>query len=269
MVYSECVTNRTPFLEITYPELERQDRKSLFSFFHLNKKNREGRIFFKSFNEQEFIGEEVCRLRNIRSAHYFLIGINPNTLEKYRRTNYYGNIKFNNYKFMIGSYDFRDLDKEYFDLSELNLENNPLETILNMCPNDENRDEVLNEILDFTALDVFMGQADRCDKNVMIERDKNGIIHIAPLYDFQYSLKVSSLFYENDFVSFRSDRDYYKFMDEHSRFRDLLESYSDEDLYSITQFAFDKRSMHIPDNYSEYLKGYSKNRRQLIKNILK
>ena len=269
MIYSECVTNRTPFLEITYPEIERQNRTSPFNFFHLNRRNPERKIFIKSFNEQEFVGEEVCRLRGIRSAHYFLVGINPNTILKYTRRNYYGDVRNDNFKYMIGSYDFRDYNKEYFDLSSIDLGDNALDTILNMCPNEENRDEVLNEILELMALDIFMGQEDRCSKNVMIEKDKNGIIHLAPIYDFQYALKNPSLYYENDIMSLRDNRDYHRFMDEYSHFRDLLDFYSDEDLYTITQSALDKHSMRIPDGHKKYLKQYSKNRRQLIKNILK
>lgn len=269
MVYSECVTSRTPFLEVTYPELERKERKSLFSFFHLNRTNPERELFVKSFNEKEFIGEEVCRRRNVNSAHYFLVGVNPNTLAKYRRTNYYGDISDNNYSFFVGSYDFRDPDKNYFNLDDLDLGKNPIESILSMCPTEENRDELLHEILELSALDVFMGQEDRCSKNIMIERSKNGIIHIAPLYDFQYSLNRPSLYYESSFMRLRSDRDYHKLMEEHSDFRELLEYFSDEDLYTITQSAFNRHSMRIPDNQKDYLKQYSSNRRKLIKNILK
>ena len=52
MVYSEIVTSKTPFLEVTYPELE--DRKPRFSLFHLNRRNPERELFVKDFNEKEF-----------------------------------------------------------------------------------------------------------------------------------------------------------------------------------------------------------------------
>lgn len=269
MVYSECVTDRTPFLEITYPEMERIGKKPKFKIFHLNKRNPERELFIKSFNEKEFVGDEVCRRIGRSSANYFLVGVNPNTTARYRCGNYYGDVKDKNYSFYIGSYDFRDPDKEYFDLESFNLGDNPIETILNMCPNAENKNELLHEILELSALDVFMGQEDRCSKNVMIEKDKNGILHIAPIYDFQYSLKRSSLYYENDFMKLRSDRDYNEIMDRYSEFKDLLEYFSYEDLYMITEAAFSRHSMYIPEGQKDYLKDYSKSRRQLIKKILK
>ena len=267
MVYSEIVTSKTPFLEVTYPELE--DRKSRFSLFHLNRRNPERELFVKDFNEKEFIGEELCRIRGRESAHYFLVGINPYYLARYRQVKRYGDVNSRNYSFLIGSYDFKDPNKEYFDLSTLSFEEDSIDRFLNMCPNNENKKELLHEILDLIALDVFMGQEDRCGKNVMFEKSSDGYIHLAPIYDFQYSIKTSSLFYRSVFHTFRSDRSYHEFMEKYGEFRDLLESYSDEDLYDITESGFNKNSMKIPEYQKGFLKDYSKKRRQLIKNILK
>jgi len=269
MVYTECVTHGTPFLELSYPEMDSIGKKPRFSFFHLNKGNHERDLFIKSFNEKDFIGEEICRRRALPSAHYFLVGINPNTIAKYRYTNYYGEVKDKNYKFLMGSYDFRDPDKEYFDLDSLDLGSNGLETVLNMCPNEENKDELLHEILELSALDVFMGQEDRASKHVMLEKDKSGIMHVAPLFNFHYTLKRPSLYYENDFIKLRSDRDYHETMDRYDEFRGLLEYFSDEDLYSITEVALGKQSMRIPEDQKSYLKEYSESRKKLIKDILK
>ncbi|MBQ1551662.1 MAG: hypothetical protein IIZ67_06130 [Bacilli bacterium] len=267
MVYSEIVTSKTPFLEVTYPEIE--DRKPKFNLFHLNRRNPERELFVKDFNEKEFIGEELCRIRGRASAHYFLVGINPNSLGRYRRMRQYGDVNSREYTFLIGSYDFRGSDKEYFDLSSLVFEDDSIDKFLSMCPNDENKKELLHEILDLMALDVFMGQEDRCGKNVMLEKSKDGSLHVAPLYDFQYSIKISSLLYRSVFHTFRSDSDYHQFMEQYGEFRDLLESYSDEDLYAITESGFKRNSMIIPENQKDFLRGYSKKRRQLIKNIIK
>ena len=103
----------------------------------------------------------------------------------------------------------------------------------------------------------------------MLEKSKDGSLHVAPLYDFQYSIKISSLLYRSVFHTFRSDSDYHQFMEQYGEFRDLLESYSDEDLYAITESGFKRNSMIIPENQKDFLRGYSKKRRQLIKNIIK
>ena len=57
----ECITNTTP----VFVTSDKEPRKSLF-----RRVEKPRKYFIKDFNPAEFIGEELCRIQNIRCSHY-------------------------------------------------------------------------------------------------------------------------------------------------------------------------------------------------------
>ena len=101
------------------------------SFF----KRKDDELYIKEFNHAEFIGEQLCLIKNIKCAHYFLVGLglfNLNYSEKY------GNISDKNYQIKLASYNFKEDDKKYFILNGCNItsENSKLDEVLNLAVDD-------------------------------------------------------------------------------------------------------------------------------------
>ena len=77
------------------------------SFF----KRKDDELYIKEFDHAEFIDEQLCLIKNIKCAHYFLVGLglfNLNYSEKY------GNISDKNYQIKLASYNFKEDDKKNF-----------------------------------------------------------------------------------------------------------------------------------------------------------
>ena len=256
---NECLRPDTS----VYLTRDRSLRKGLFY------KDEKPELFIKDFNHAEFIGEELCNIKNINCVHYFLVGCGTHNLKRYSKV---GNIK-GDYKYNIASYDFRESDKNYkFITDYLNLGNNSLfEELLELTPNDENKKELCNDLLNLLALDIYMGQTDRVSSNFMIEEDSDNNLRLAPLFDFEYSLNPTNIsnntIYESDIISFDNINEMKKFMDIYPKFRDLLLSYLDIDLCECASRAYNSRQLKFPEDKKRYYKEFDSDRKELIKKI--
>ena len=243
--------------------------KARRSFFN---KNRRPDIIIKDFNHAEFIGEELCAIKHIRCCHYFLVGI---CSFKIVEGAYYGSIKDSNYLYKIGSYDFRQKDKEYKRITEYQFDER-YDSITNMMmqvEDEENKKKLRLELINLLALDTYMGQIDRTYKNLLFEEDEHKHISLAPLFDFEYSLKRTYLrsdnIYEGDLYTFHNLEDYYKFIDMYPEFRDILASYLKIDLIKVIDNAYSRRGLIIPKDKWKYYEEFEESRKELIKKIVK
>lgn len=267
MSLEECLVNDTKIF-LVGEEKKRIKRKG----FSLVRKTPEIRIFRKDFNHAEIVGEALCSIRNLRCAHFFLIG---ESLHPFPHWVSYSDIRKSGIQIRLGSYDFRDMENyEYFQVCDIGLKDNHsfLEDILNMAPTEENQNELLNEIEELFALDTFMGQTDRYSTNILFERNKKtGELHLAPLYDFEYSLKKcymdSKMIYGNFLHPFRTREDYLAFIQEHPEFKIKLKSYLDVDLTETIQRSFRRHGLHIPNSKIPYYKDFEDGRKEFIKSI--
>lgn len=235
-------------------------------------KSEEPRMYIKNFNHAEFIGEALCNIKNIKCAHYFLVGVG---LKKEDRMANYGDIKGMGYDIRIASCDFKDKEHAYFSMSCSNIleASEGLELVLGMCPNEDNKIELMDEIIRMFALDVFMGQQDRYFNNMIFSSDDIGNIHLANLYDFEISLKSTYIdpdfIYKNDLHLFKDIDSFREFICRFPRFREELESYLDIDLVKTTIFSYDVRDLNFPEHIIKYLKSFEDERKTLIKQIIK
>lgn len=239
---------------------------------HFFSRSDEPRIFVKNFNHAEFIGETLCNMKNIKCVHYFVAGVG---LKKENRIVNYSDIKGKGYDIKIASSDFKDSEHTYFSINcRTNLEPfNGLELVLGLCPSEDNKNELTEEIIKMFALDVFMGQQDRYFNNMIFSSDVMGNIHLANLYDFEISLKStyidSDFIYKNDLHTFKDIDSFKDFMHKYPRLREELESYLDIDLVDTAIFSYDLRNLNFPEHIAKYLKDFEDDRKILIKQIIK
>lgn len=185
-------------------------------------------IYHKCFDFTEFIGEDLASIRNIRSAHYF-----PVCFGKKGTIYTISNLR-------VGSFDFYKEKITYKFCSEFDFiqdeesRSDYFSRLLERCPTEKNREELIDEVLELMALDTYMVQYDRSG-NCIYEIHPNGEIHLAPIFDYEASLDMSAFDYDsndfidysNDFFCLSNDDDYFDFMKMYPQFRDKLENYLD------------------------------------------
>lgn len=261
MLYiNECINYDTPVRLVCEKE-----KKPLFG-------KAEPKIYFKNFNHAEFIGEELCGIRNIRCAHYFIAGL---TKFKINKTLKRGEIDKYSPSIGIGSYDFTEKDKNYKRIDDYEVRaNNGFESMLKHTKNEENKKQLCRDMLEMIALDIYMGQVDRSTINFMFEEDGQGNIRLAPLYDFEYSLSKNLLrmgnsdLYTSDLYSFDTIEDCQEFIGKYPMFRDILSSYLNVNLVEVISRSYSRRGLTIPSNRWNFYMDFDKSQKEKIQKIL-
>lgn len=205
-------------------------------------------IYHKVFDVNEFIGEKLAGVRNLRTAHYFPVcfGNVKRCLSSERDYDIYT-------KYRVGSYDFKKsgvLYKTAFQLPYY-YDSKSFEILLDSCKDDNNRIDFLNEYLEMVALDVFMGQMDR-GGNLFYEFYPEGEIHLGPIFDYEMSMSdgnYSVMEYTSDFMQFLTVEDYQELMIKYPQFREMLKSYVDVSIVDTIENVFRERSF-ILDNFN-------------------
>ena len=256
----ESITDSTKVL------LLKQKEKRLF-------KSKFGKIYRKNFNPAEFVGQELCDMKNIPTARYVLVGESMFlNVERYDKV---GEINKKMFNFKIGSYDFKEDGYDYFSIGEKTFCNEgALDELLSYCPTEENKRDLLDELEELYALDTYMGQVDRKASNIIFSKNKkNGEIHMAPIFDYQLSLNKSyldsNIIYENAFDRFKTIDDYKEFIKKHPALREKLKFYLDVDLKDTVRRSFSTRGMIVPKHVNPFYEEFDKDRKELIKKIIK
>jgi hypothetical protein len=187
-------------------------------------------IYHKDFDINEFIGEELASIRGVRSAHYFPVLFE--SMEKcLERRNFFEKC----FSIRVGSFDFKEPGVKYITGPNLSFYDDfgTFDDLLDMCKDDKNREELIDELLEVYGLDIFCSQSDR-PNNLYYEFHPNGEVHISKLFDYEYSFDdVFGDFYVADFHIFRKIEDYQKFIIKYPKLEEILRSYLDVDLESV------------------------------------
>ena len=260
MTIEECLENDTPLVMI------KEERKR-------KKKEEEQPIIYKKpFNHAEFIGESLCKRREIKCATFFLSAYVPYKVSKIEK---YGRIKKYHPIIWISSFDFKKEGKAYFHgTGKPGQTGGCLNRVLGLTPTKKNQEELLDEIEEILALDTYMGQTDRHERNIIFEEDKKTKeIHLAPVFDFEYSLKSSYLdpnkIYENAIYPLRNLEDYKAFLEKHEKMREKLKYYLELSMPQIVKESFEEHGLTIPEEKIPFYKDFDKNRKELIRKILR
>ena len=196
-------------------------------------------IYHKDFDITEFIGEELAKVRGVNSVHYFPV-LFDNIENCLNIDEFFDKASV----IRVGSYDFKEKGVHYVIGCKLPFyeEFNAFDMLLDMCPSDKNREELLNEILECYGLDIFSGQMDR-PANIYYEFHPNGEVHLSKIFDYEFSLDENFCdYYITDFHIFRTIDDYQKFMIFYPKLEEILRSYLDVDLeYVIKKIALSRK----------------------------
>ena len=259
MLYiNECLTNDTPVKLVNA-----NNKKSLFE-------KKEPKTYFKKFNHAEFIGEELCNIKNIRCAHYFIAGLTQfkinKTMPVSKTDKYYPVIG-------IGSHDFKDNNKVYKTINDYPKKaDNGFESMLENARDEENKKQLCRDMLEMLALDIYMGQVDRSEVNIMFEEDKNGNIRLAPLYDFEYSLNSicinSDYLHSSALYSFNNIDGCREFVRKYPMFRDILSSYLNVNLAEVISRSYNRRRLVIPIDKWDFYMNFDQKQKEKIKSIV-
>ena len=210
-------------------------------------------IYHKDFDLNEFIGEELAGIRGIRSVHYYpvLFDSKENT---FKIRNFFDKCM----AIRVGSFDFKEPGVKYFTGPNLPIYDDfgSFEDLLEMCPSDKNREELLNELLEVYGLDIYSGQMDR-PNNIYYEFHPNGEIHMSKMFDYEQSFdEIFGEHYVADFHIFRTIEDFQKFIIKYPKFEEILRSYLDVDLERVILRMSRSRKFDLSrvdmDGYKEF-----------------
>ena len=210
-------------------------------------------IYHKDFDLNEFIGEELAGIRGIRSVHYYpvLFDSKENT---FKIRNFFDKCM----AIRVGSFDFKEPGVKYFTGPNLPIYDDfgTFDDLLEMCPSDKNREELLNELLEVYGLDIYSGQMDR-PNNIYYEFHPNGEIHMSKMFDYEQSFdEIFGEHYVADFHIFRTIEDYQKFIIKYPKFEEILRSYLDVDLERVILRMARSRKFDLSrvdmDRYKEF-----------------
>ena len=151
----------------------------------------------------------------------------------------------------------------------IDLEKDNIWNLLNCCPLDENKCQLLNEILEMFALDVYMGQKDRNHWNFIFEKYDNNI-HLGPLYDYEYSFGRidDNISYKNPLYNFCCTDDYEILYNIFPQFLDNLKFYEKLDLISIINEIGTELKLNLKNSDIEYYKSQEELSQKVLQKII-
>ena len=223
-------------------------------------------IYHKDFDLNEFIGEDLARIRGVSSVHYF-----PLLFEN--KENVFGINNFFDKCFAIrtGSFDFKEAGVQYLSACDLISKDGypSLELLLCLCPDDKNREEFLDELLEVYALDIYCAQIDR-PYNIYYEIRQDGSVHVGKLFDYEQSFDSSSgECYASDFHMFNSIDDYQDFMVKYPSLKEKLTSYLDVDLARVVKNVADSRKFSLDGCYIDTFSRFDEVTHKKLEKFLK
>lgn len=218
-------------------------------------------IFHKKFDITEFIGERLADVTGVKTVHYFPLFFGRQS--DFKRSC----IKASNIR--VGSVDFRQPDVTYkFALEFSSCNSDSFLDVLDMCLNDQNREQFIEENLKMMALDIYMYQVDR-RQNVYYEFYPNGEIHLGPLFDYEWSLySFNGYCYENDFFHFNSIEDYQEMIVKYPKFKGFLSRYLDICLDKEVEAMARERKFSIPNICIDEYKHFDEESHKRLQKIL-
>lgn len=222
-------------------------------------------VFSKYFAGNELVGEQLAKLRNLRTVEYFLTMEN----ETFGKT-FYGELESKNSgKLKISSYDFRKQDCNYLRCTRLGIYEDGFLYLLELCPSKKNRIELTNELLELFALDTYMGQDDRFYYNMLFEIDCNNNIHLAPIFDYEVSFMNNSAIYLNTLKSFPDVDSYRRFLEKFPQMAEMLKFYLDVNLSDEIKNILEAKKLDYSNVNFKFYEDYASERCKIISKILK
>ena len=193
----------------------------------------------------ELIGEFLGHYLNIDTIHYEIASLKDE----------YG----------LASESFIKPHNKYIFFKDLGLFNNfanldNLIEIRRKCKDDKNYSELVTEILKLTAIDLYMGQADRSMGNFQFRKEKKEL-HLATIYDFEESFNdVYKDHYASNLLGLDLDK-----LKVYPELKMMVDDLLTIDVDKMLEQIEDERKILIPSKRKAYYKDFIEERKLLLK----
>lgn len=152
-------------------------------------------LFEFEYMINELLGEEFCKLINLKSAKYSIVQLDS---EAFSNIYGYGIRNSNKQKYSLITRDFKESNKKYINALKIlklyysNMEESYfsyIKKLKNLCANEENFRVFKETMFKRLIVDFFMGQTDRRNpENTLFEKDKKTkVFGLSPMFDFECS----------------------------------------------------------------------------------
>lgn len=210
-----------------------------------------GSMYFpKPANLNELIGEALAKYMKIRTVNFNIFeNTDTNNIFIASKTFINPNSKYINYD--------KRLDN---DINSINLRS--------MCIDDDNYQNLLNNIFKMFAIDIYMGQQDRCFVNYKFEEYDTGYFDLAPLYDYSESIWNEDISYTSDLYDFYEKKVYDNFFTIYPNSLEMIKMIKVVDLRKILGNIEISKGIKLPQKIIDvYLKREEITQKKLEKII--
>jgi len=178
-----------------------------------------GSIYFpKMTNLNELIGEELSKYMRLRTVNFDLFE------------------KINTGEIFIASKSFINTNSTYITYREsLSINDSNNNSLRSTCIDENNYQQLLNNIFKMFAIDIYMGQKDRCYVNYQFEKYDTGYLDLAPIYDFTESAWDQDIAYTCDLYDFYFKSSYDEFFSIYPESLEMIKKIKDVDLKKIIE----------------------------------
>ena len=243
------IINLKPYLtsevdKVDLTELRRYDNNGKTYFEHY------GSIYYpKAANLNELIGEQLATEIGLRTVDFELF-------------------ENNNGEIFIASRSFNNPNSNYtYYTSSIDLTNNEND-LRDECIDENNYNQLLNNIFKMFAIDVYMGQKDRCYVNYPFEKYDSGYFALAPVHDYSDSSWDDDISYCCDLYDFNSKSSYDKLFNAHPNSLEIFKQVKEITMSKILKEIELNKGIKLPQEVIDiYLKREEISQKKLEKII--
>jgi len=280
-----CITNKTSFFEIHAEQLIKFNTEDVTKFDEIAKSIHEktgvpqeliytapyfffidnwheinGKwYFFKSDGYDfhfinELLGEVISEYFDLETVHYMVAKLC---------------IKDKPEKLGLASENFCDPDSTYKRCWDFNLDPQNNFSVLGqlrpLCADHSNYLALLKDMKKFFIRDFYASQLDRTGNNFLF-KITNGVIRLAPLYDYENSFEATSPeIYRNQIVSFDiTNKNTQRLLKNDLKFQELLNKLIDANILEFLAKIEDKHQIIVPYRIKKYYFYYECQIKKLV-----
>lgn len=240
-----CLINEVPIIDLDSIKKWNPLEKTYFSW-------NDDIYYIKRVNFNEFIGEELANQIDSKTVCF----------EIFQNVN--GDI-------FMASKSFKKTNCTYYyplDFVKMFPISNHLENLKNICLDQNNYINLLNNIFKMFSIDIYMEQVDRFSNNIQIEQFDTGYTDLAPIYDYSTSAWDDNIMYHNCLYSFIDEDTYFEFYNIYPNFLEILKRIQKVNMSKVLENIENNKEILLPNKIKDiYLRREEISQKKLEKII--
>ncbi len=205
----------------------------------------------------ELLGQEISNYFDLETATYMIV-------KKYKNKHF---------KYCLLSENCFDNNYDYFAFEDLNIptENKKLADSLNiikqLCQNNaDNNYLLLQDIIKMSIRDLYSNTIDRHNLNFFFKKS-NGILRLAPLFDYEHSFMEPATLYENPLVKIDiSDNETCETIKNDDTFQESINKLMNINISKLLNLAQEKNGILLSENFKNIFINHDKKTKTIVKN---